>query len=1344
MRGLLILLASLGVLSACTEPVEDINEVQPHYLAKTTFNGEWYFRQTVVDASPLTSAGGFQGLAGGLEKISWEITENYLTAYRIHEAVPGLDQDRTLPGGKYRGDPVAQFTISSHFDIRRAYNSATGENSNRTVENTSDRPWYEREFFRVNWGSNRLGGPVDLPVLRLLSTQTDYIRETEPFDPDHLEVQDDYIQVTLEGTVATSLSNCYFNHGSFNCGSGQVRLRYSFARIDQEEAAAFQPHRYDDLVPLATDEGTQLRTLALTVPFNAETRGIPNDVDSDRVEFACTAEFLAFMDRVFAPGYFTIDDCAVANHQQMEKFGFFRTERYRYDRRLGGGHDSNREFYANIHNIWRNGRTKNAAGEWVPTPDADLIPRPVVYYINSGYPRDLEKVAGQMANDWDAAFAPAVAARLGITVEALHARLKADDADAPAWAFLEGDTQQAGGMFQIRRNTCSTEGIDAYLARNTNLNDVVDMATEGRGILPGNLERVCSGLTRYSRLRGAEPFTWQQVGDLRYSFVNWVNEVQVSGPLGYGPATNDPENGHIISGSANVYGAAIDTYARTAADIVRAMNEDLELSTLISGGSYEEWLARPTSVADMPFELRPESLAEMKRRSGGFDIEATYGKYLLPNGKVDSAAFERILKTRLDHPSPSDPIASVMNRPVDEGRQRLEALKQDPAFRARLIHPEHMQLLKPLHGLAPDDDATEALEEEALNLSVDPRAFNEGRQALLKEYAEHNVYMADFIDDSIIGKALELKGLDPDEVFKRLREDIFRGVMLHELGHTVGLRHNFEGSFDALNFQDEFWDIHERTEDVAERNRLKSPEYRYSSIMDYGARFNSDIHGIGKYDHAAVAEVYGGVSEVFEDDVAAPGSLSLDVFIEGVDAIPDLVGGYENIARRKLVPTASLLPAREAGAQANSKKLVEDSLRPLSDYWRPNEVPYGFCSDEYNGNLTCRTWDEGASHAEVVRSAIQNYWNYYVFNAYRRGRPESGFINGFFSRQDRLATYISYPFRYYYFYQDYDIGLRNDLYEAALVSLNFINQVLGTPLPGKHCLDADRNEYLPVEQLTQAEVAGCEAVQVPVGTGREEVNTVTDEYNYRFEYIGSYYDKINFIYYLMDTATSFVRVANLGDRRTFAIGYWRAFRPEVLKLIRDMTFAWLEGEVNESTASLVKADGPAAERVVPRMLVDRAAFGQADADVAQTARLYTPTSYSLLWQSLVLSTIFNTSSYDSQLDFAEYLAVSEKGSGDDRTFPAGWDVVEFTHPRTGIVYRAGQTTDGESLSYEVLEHANRFVTEQWEPADQDVRDHPFDGDVRARMEAVDLRLEAYTDLISDLRMLRAAVDRADD
>ena len=43
--------------------------------------------------------------------------------------------------------------------------------------------------------------------------------------------------------------------------------------------------------------------------------------------------------------------------------------------------------------------------------------------------------------------------------------------------------------------------------------------------------------------------------------------------------------------------------------------------------------------------------------------------------------------------------------------------------------------------------------------------------------------------------------LSRDALFKELRALIFRGLADHEIGHTVGLRHNFAASSDALNYQ---------------------------------------------------------------------------------------------------------------------------------------------------------------------------------------------------------------------------------------------------------------------------------------------------------------------------------------------------------------------------------------------------------------------------------------------------------------------------------------------------------------------------------------------------------------
>lgn len=1346
-----LLLAGLAAfapaaISGCTEPLTDINEVQPHYLTKASFQGDWYFKQTVTQIAPHVATG-FEGWEAGVEKIRWEIDEHHLTGYRIHEAVPGLDAERTLEGGVYRGDPVIKFPIISHFDIATNYNAQTGERGNRIIENTTDRPWYEREYFRINWMGSVTDSAAELPLIRWGGIPVDYVREHEIYDPDHLRVEDDYMQVTLMGQFESSLRNCVLTHGTWNCGLGDGRLRYSFVKIDHEKADAFLPVRYQDLHKIKKEDGTPFRVTSFVVPRGADGY-LLDGVESARIEMECTPDLLAKIDEVLAPGvYEYIEDCREADYQQMEKFGYFRTERYRYDRRLGSGHDDGREFYANVHNIWKNGRTRNADGDWEPTPAADLQPQPIIYYLNPQFPADLEHVAGQMANDWDAAFSVAAAGRMGLgdddaAVGELRSRLKADS-DGQDWMYLEGDAFKQGGMFQIRRNTCSVQGIEAYLAdKGGKYDHVIDEATRGEGILIGNIERVCSGLTHYTRKNDeAVPFTWQQVGDLRFSLVNWVVNPQPSGPLGYGPSAADPENGMLINGSANVYGASVDTYARSAADIIRTMNEDLDINTLISGRSYEEWIESSRSVADMEFGLTAES---MERFKSGMDLEAAYGAFKLPNGRIDGHAAQAHFERRFKQPLPDDPMHSVLNAPLDEGRQRLEHLREDPAFRARLIKPEFISLLRPVFGLGPDDEITPELEEAALDLSLNPEKFHAEREAYHKVLRENNVYMADFADDSIIGLAMEMKGLDPDEVYQRLREAIFRGVMLHEIGHTVGLRHNFEGSFDALNYHDEYWAIQERSDDHDEHLRLRQPEYQYSSIMDYGARFNADIHGLGKYDHAAIKFTYGNMVETFADDIEVPAALETEIWIEGAKLIPELLGGADNIRRRVNVSAGDREKIRVEGARRNTALFLEDPMRSVTDYWRDTEVPYGFCSDEFNGNFSCRVWDEGPSHTEVIRSAIRNYWNYYVFNSYRRGRSEAGFINGFFGRQNRLASYITYPFRFFYYYQNYNIGIRNDMYEASLVGLNFINQVLGTPLPGKHCLDADRNVYVPVAQMDPEAAANCEVLNVPLGTGRQETNTITDEYNYRFDYIGSYFDKINFVTFLMDTSSRFIRVTNVGDRRTFSIGYWRIFRAELLKLVRDMMFSWAEGELNETVSSLVAPSGPAANRVIPRVLVAAEEFGQSEEEMAGMARLHAPVGYNMVWQTLVLSAVFNSSEYDEQLDFSEYIAISELGSGDDRTYPEGWALVDFVHPNTGITYRAAQTRDGDSLSFELLTRANDFLTNEWQTAKDAQERAPFDGEARAAFEQADLRLQQYVDLMSDLRLLRSAVDLADD
>jgi hypothetical protein len=143
-------LAAAGLLGSCAEPVADVNRVQGNYTRKADLEGEWYMLTTVVDMPP-TRAVSFPGETGKMERVRFEFRENELVAYRAYPLLEGADAPSTKVPFDGTDAPLAAWPIESHFDIRRDYNSSTGEQSNVIDENTTDRLWFEREYVRVDW-----------------------------------------------------------------------------------------------------------------------------------------------------------------------------------------------------------------------------------------------------------------------------------------------------------------------------------------------------------------------------------------------------------------------------------------------------------------------------------------------------------------------------------------------------------------------------------------------------------------------------------------------------------------------------------------------------------------------------------------------------------------------------------------------------------------------------------------------------------------------------------------------------------------------------------------------------------------------------------------------------------------------------------------------------------------------------------------------------------------------------------------------------------------------------------------------------------------------------------------
>jgi hypothetical protein len=221
--GFWSLLALVALAIGCAEERPPINRVQAVALPKTFFLGpnlqdsaddpEFFMRGTVIDVGYGAAQDGLftSTYAMPVSRIKWEITENHLNARLAYERVQGTDsKGQTYDGLRKKatndGQVVATYRIISHFDIKRAYNPTTGEAMNIIEENTTDRPWYEREYFRVDWSQNLSTDTYEFDTLSMLGIYGGIQYEPIPYavtderhpDAPHFDLQQGYFDVTTK------------------------------------------------------------------------------------------------------------------------------------------------------------------------------------------------------------------------------------------------------------------------------------------------------------------------------------------------------------------------------------------------------------------------------------------------------------------------------------------------------------------------------------------------------------------------------------------------------------------------------------------------------------------------------------------------------------------------------------------------------------------------------------------------------------------------------------------------------------------------------------------------------------------------------------------------------------------------------------------------------------------------------------------------------------------------------------------------------------------------------------------------------------------------------------------
>jgi hypothetical protein len=1007
----LLAVAALGV--GCGEAV-DINRVAPNVVDKRVFTGEWYYRSLIVDKQFHTDIA-FVGLQGDVERIKWEVTENQLIGYRSYERVPGSD-----PSNPGEQNVVVAFAIEKHFDIRRQYNATNGVETNVIEENDYDRPWYERQYIRVNWqDENGVAYGLDHMPGFITGNGINHESNEDPSYPWKIRIGDklvsdvpidsgDTIDVTIDSFAMADPYICYYLDGVSPCNGANVKLNLSFMRVDPNNE--YRALDYPDYVErnsgtlqivetgediLSAGAPTALAsglfgsdveptrvcspaemdrdgTATVKVVFDDNFGGRPRMCNPDpgigdapdscvEVLARCNVEGENNLVAVTPgngvtcdPNVHSPDDCIELTTPVFGRFGYFRTDRYQIDRENGSQYNA-RERLINRHNIWAD----------IVDDDGKVIPmdrrpvKPIVYMLNVGFPADLVEIATkELADDWNIAFMDAVATARGVGLTSLPANLNDG---------IEG-ADPVTRMFEIRVNSCNIDAAKAYADKH-DMKDALAAAGIGE-IQAGNLEGACAVLEFESqrRVRSGEdikPFRWEHLGDLRYNFLNWASKAELAGPLGYGPSGTDPLTGEIISANANMYGASVDTYANWGADIVQLLNDEASTDDIINGTLAREHIesvrarwAQKQSRASVDnfvrtFDRRAAGMSDDQYFVGLPTTALNRGMDKLRASGIED---EYLLTTEALRLFGNDPIA------VREGRV-TEQMKENarPSNWARESIPDTM-LAAANAGRVGD----------VANLPFTPSTNVAGARKVdeLADYLgrKNFCFLSGQVEPAIADLATKMKadGLSREEIVHFIRANVFRGVTAHELGHTFGLRHNFEGSADALNYFPDYWGVGADGLDADRQHLLsKTPyevadtqrrAYQYSSIMDYHQRFNSDFSGIGLYDKAAIKVGYAEHVEVF-DEVPGDEFVARDwlgnIFLLDPNDIPKLVGGHEadirineayddaNEAAVAGDDTVTLDIANLNSVPAAPQNIYRRRNIPLKDWYR-NEMLSGF------------------------------------------------------------------------------------------------------------------------------------------------------------------------------------------------------------------------------------------------------------------------------------------------------------------------------------------------------------------------------------------------------------------
>ncbi len=958
-------LAALALVAGCAQEQAPIVRVQPNYYDKSFFVGkdykgiqddpEFYSQATLVDVG---YGAGQDGLftstyAQPLTRVKWQVTQDLLIARLAYERVKDSD-GKGIGKATNDGIVVAAYPIQSHFDVRRQYNPSTGEQMNVIEENSVDRPWFERQFMRVDWSKNLSTDNYELDTLSQMGLYGGISYEplaysvNDPNDEDapHMDIEGGYLDVTNKAFARPQMITleawgftfpaCFLDADiggggapTTQCSPVELTIRQAFRKVPENdyEPADWDGYRFQAFGAFTTDRKGYARDYGMTDTqwhrfinrYNVWERSHkytnPTTLEGATACFTPTTTPVGSDPHRDVNGDGTEDECAAVG----------------------------------------NGSRCDTFSQKCTLPFRERTAKAVVWYYGEGSHPDYFEPTREAAHEWDVAMRSAVqGAKYAecVRVHGTNCQEQApmyfgqqDDNQDAIWLAREVDDCRAGRY--TPSGSCDSLADSLGAARNmapgvialAKLPEMVvlchspveanDPAACGTPRLPSELT---AALCFSARLEGDSATLTKchqaltaRKGDIRYHLVNTIVSPQTPSPWGIMVDAHDPLTGEKIAASINVWSHVTDLWSQGIVDTARYIKGELKTADITEGTYVRDW-AGAAEAASAGGSLPKMSVADQETMLAGSlgAVDLTTLRATLDAVK-GSKAFTKGLELRkslseirFDAMQPSSMRVTydarrkrALNTPT-EAALTTRAMQQLAGHNAaKLDTGSLMALSSPLRGANPSvlRDMAQARE---LALAERGACVMHEAPAPLGIADLANILEAKFGAFNPSASKAD-QAAHGERARKWIAQRAQYAVVTHEMGHSIALRHNFVTSADAWNYRPQYWQLRTangtkltqctgvgtpadcvgpRALDPLSQNERANllPMFMQSSTMDYAGEATQDLLGLGAYDFAAARMFYGDVAPVLDDASMRAGSPKAQGALAKIDNFGGILG----------------------------------------------------------------------------------------------------------------------------------------------------------------------------------------------------------------------------------------------------------------------------------------------------------------------------------------------------------------------------------------------------------------------------------------------------------------------